>query len=150
MHAVAAEGSSCVWCMPQLPQKVQVAFDACRRRLYFRRDSNFSYVLPCNSLLQRRSCQWALKAHSHYCVFRMRLRQTVALLRRDRKIPISALTQSTAESADRCGECESALSTIAWTGNINRASYFSMQHSGAGYCTHPDGLQLQSNPSFIT
>ena len=53
----------------------------------------------------------ALKAHSHYCVFRMRLRQTVALLRRDRKIPISALTQSTAESADRCGECESALKT---------------------------------------
>ena len=45
------------------------------------------------------------KAHSHYCVFRMRLWQTVALLRRDRKIPISALTQSTAESADRCGEC---------------------------------------------
>ena len=39
----------------------------------------------------------------------MHLRQTVALLRRDRKIPISALTQSTAESADRCGECESAL-----------------------------------------
>ena len=26
-----------------------------------------------------------LKAHSHYCVFRVRLRQTVALLRRDRK-----------------------------------------------------------------
>ena len=39
------------------------------------------------------------KTHSHYCVFRMRLRQTVALLRRDRKIPISALTQSTVESA---------------------------------------------------
>ena len=39
----------------------------------------------------------------------MRLRQTVALLRRDRKIPNSALTQSTADSADRCGECEWAL-----------------------------------------
>ena len=51
----------------------------------------------------------ALKAHSHYCVFRVCLRQTVALLRRDRKIPISALTQSTVESADRCGECESAF-----------------------------------------
>ena len=50
-----------------------------------------------------------VKAHSHYCVFRVHLRQTVVLLRRDRKIPISALTQSTAESADRCGECESAL-----------------------------------------
>ena len=50
--------------------------------------------------------EFTLKAHSHYCVFRVRLRQTVALLRRDRKIPISALTQSTAESADRCGECE--------------------------------------------
>ena len=47
-----------------------------------------------------------VKAHSHYCVFRVRLRQMVALLHRDRKIPISALTQSTAESADRCGECE--------------------------------------------
>ena len=31
---------------------------------------------------------------------------TVALRRRDRKIPISVLTQSTAESANRCGECE--------------------------------------------
>ena len=46
------------------------------------------------------------KAHSHYCVFCVRLRQTVVLLRRDRKIPISALMQSTAESADRRGECE--------------------------------------------
>ena len=42
----------------------------------------------------------------------MRLRQTVALLRRDRKIPISALTQSTAESADRCSECEWALREV--------------------------------------
>ena len=50
-----------------------------------------------------------IKAHSHYCIFRVRLRQMVALLCRDRKIPISALTQSTAESADRCGECEWAL-----------------------------------------
>ena len=47
-----------------------------------------------------------IKADSHYCVFRMRLRQTVALLRRDRKIPFSALMQSTAESADRCSKCE--------------------------------------------
>ena len=65
---------------------------------------------------------WLLKAHSHYCVFRMRLQQTVALLCRDRKIPISALTQSTAESADRCGECEWALNVLAkhfqWTDNL--------------------------------
>ena len=54
-----------------------------------------------------------LYAHSHYCIFRVRLRQTVVLLHRDRKIPISALTQSTAESADRCGECESALMRAA-------------------------------------
>ena len=47
-----------------------------------------------------------VKAHSHYCVFLVRLRQTVALLRRDRKIPISALMQSIAESADCCGKCE--------------------------------------------
>ena len=46
------------------------------------------------------------KAHSHYCIFLVRLQQTVALLRRDRKLPISALTQSTAESADRCGKCD--------------------------------------------
>ena len=57
-----------------------------------------------------------LKADSHYCVFRVRLRQTVALLRRDRKFPISALTQSTAESADRCGECE-----WAFKGNLPRS-----------------------------
>ena len=39
----------------------------------------------------------------------MCLRQTVVLLRRDRKIPISALTQSIAESADHCGECDWAF-----------------------------------------
>ena len=54
----------------------------------------------------KRSRIGQFKAHSHYCVFRVRLRQTVALLRRDRKIPISVLTQSTVESADCCGECE--------------------------------------------
>ena len=46
---------------------------------------------------------------TYYCVFRIHLRQTVALLRRYGKIPISALRQSTAESADRCCECEWAL-----------------------------------------
>ena len=39
-----------------------------------------------------------LKADSHYCVFRVRLRQTVAFLQGDRKFPISALTQPTAET----------------------------------------------------
>ena len=43
-----------------------------------------------------------VKADSHYCVFRVRLRQTVAFLQGDRKFPISALTQPTAENADRC------------------------------------------------
>ena len=43
-----------------------------------------------------------LKGHSHYCVFRVRLRQTVAFPQGDRKLPISALTQPTAENADRC------------------------------------------------
>ena len=57
----------------------------------------------------KRSRIGQFKAHSHYCVFRVRLRQTVALLRRDRKIPISVLTQSTVESADCCGECEWAF-----------------------------------------
>ena len=37
------------------------------------------------------------------------LHWTVALCRRDRKIPISALTQSTAETTDCCSECEWAL-----------------------------------------
>ena len=56
--------------------------------------------------VMRGSKNVCLKADSHYCVFRVRLRQMVALLPRDRKIPISALTQSTEESADCCGECE--------------------------------------------
>ena len=43
-----------------------------------------------------------IKADSHYCVFRVRLQQTVAFLQGDRKFPISALTQPTAENADRC------------------------------------------------
>ena len=43
-----------------------------------------------------------LKGHSHYCVFRVRLRQTVAFPQGDRKFPISALTQPTAENADHC------------------------------------------------
>ena len=43
-----------------------------------------------------------VKGHSHYCVFRMCLRQTVAFPQGDRKFPISALTQPTAENADRC------------------------------------------------
>ena len=37
------------------------------------------------------------------------MRQTVALMQRDRKIPISALMQSTAASADHCGKCEWAF-----------------------------------------
>ena len=73
-----------------------------------RKSSLFLSALIGYSMFSSQS-EYSIKAHSHYCVFRVRLRQTVALLRRDRKIPISALTQSTAESADRCGECESAL-----------------------------------------
>ena len=51
----------------------------------------------------------SIKAHSHYCVFHVRLQQTVAFLQRDRDFSFSALTQSTAENADCCGKCESAL-----------------------------------------
>ena len=69
------------------------------------------------------SCSFIkIKADSHYCIFCLHLRQMVALLRRDRKIPISALTQTTAESADHCSECEWALdemrktnTTVLWT-----------------------------------
>ena len=43
-----------------------------------------------------------LKAHSHYCVFRMCLRQMVAFLQGDSNFSISPLTQPTAENADRC------------------------------------------------
>ena len=50
-----------------------------------------------------------VKGHSHYCVFRVCLRQTVAFPQGDRKFPISALTQPTAENADRCIWCESAI-----------------------------------------
>ena len=68
-----------------------------------------------------------IKADSHYCVFRVRLRQTVALLRRDRKIPISALTQSTVESADRCGECEWALIGSAII-SMNEPEFLGLSH----------------------
>ena len=44
----------------------------------------------------------ALKGHSHYCIFRVRLRQMVAFQQGDRKFPISALMQPTAENADCC------------------------------------------------
>ena len=37
------------------------------------------------------------------------LQWTVVFLKRDRKFSISALRQSTAENADCCSECESAL-----------------------------------------
>ena len=40
------------------------------------------------------------------------LRQTVVFLQGDRKFPISALTQPTAENADRCILCESALNNV--------------------------------------
>ena len=40
------------------------------------------------------------------CVLCCGMQQMVALMQRDRKIPISALTQSSAESPDPCGECE--------------------------------------------
>ena len=66
-------------------------------------------LAPWLALKQINVVKVSFKAHSHYCVFRMHLRQTVALLRRDRNFSISALTQSTAESADRCGECEWAF-----------------------------------------
>ena len=42
------------------------------------------------------------------------LQWMVALRRRDRKILISVLMQSTAESTDRCGKCEWALSSISF------------------------------------
>ena len=42
------------------------------------------------------------RAHSQYCIFRVRLWQTVVFPQGDRKFPISALTQPTAENADCC------------------------------------------------
>ena len=39
---------------------------------------------------------------------------TVTFLQRDRKIPISGLTQSTAESADHCVQCEFSLKRKEW------------------------------------
>ena len=50
-----------------------------------------------------------LKAHSHYCVFHVHLQQMVAFLQVDRKFPISALMQPTAENADQCIYCELAF-----------------------------------------
>ena len=48
------------------------------------------------------------KAHSHYCIFLVRLRQRVAFLQGDRKFSISGLMQPTEENADHCVLCESA------------------------------------------
>ena len=50
-----------------------------------------------------------LKAHSHYYVFHVRLQQKVVFLQGDKKIPIFALMQPTAENVDSCIQCESAL-----------------------------------------
>ena len=49
-----------------------------------------------------RRCETSLKANSHCCIFRVRLWETVAFLPGDRKFPISALMQPTAENADLC------------------------------------------------
>ena len=48
--------------------------------------------------------QGLFKAHLHCIMW-----QTVAFRQKDRKIPISVLTQSTVENADCCGYCESAF-----------------------------------------
>ena len=53
-----------------------------------------------------------VKAHSHYCIFHMSLRQMVVFLQGDRKFPISALLQLTMENEDRCIKCESAFRQI--------------------------------------
>ena len=60
-------------------------------------DKSLSYCIL------RNKSRWSEQAgHSHYCVFCMRLRQTVAFLQGDRKFPIFALMQPTAKNADRC------------------------------------------------
>ena len=58
-----------------------------------------------------------LKAHSHYCIFHLFLRETVVFPQRDRHFSISALTQSTAENADCCGKCESAFRVLLYVHN---------------------------------
>ena len=60
------------------------------------KESNLLQCVLCSTSVQ------ALKAHSHYCIFCVRLRQTVAFLQGDRNVPISALMQPTAENADHC------------------------------------------------
>ena len=76
------------------------------------RDGIYRVPIVCRNLWSQVSLAHFVKAHSHYCVFRVSLWQTVVLLHRDRKIPISVLTQSTVESADCCGECEWALRNV--------------------------------------
>ena len=79
------------------------------------RDGIYRVPIVCRNLWSQVSLAHFVKAHSHYCVFRVSLWQTVVLLHRDRKIPISVLTQSTVESANRCGECEWAFTfSIFW------------------------------------
>ena len=50
-----------------------------------------------------------IKAICTNCVWCCGMQQTVVFTQRDRIIPISALTQSPAESADHCGKCEWAF-----------------------------------------
>ena len=50
-----------------------------------------------------------VKVHSHNCVFHLHLRQMVAFPQGDRKIPISALMQTTAENTDCSSKYESAF-----------------------------------------
>ena len=72
-------------------------------------DSEFWIDKKCKKMNQK----WPIgcsvtnvKAHSHLLHLMPFVRQMVALMQRDRKTPISELTQSTVESTDCCGKCE--------------------------------------------
>ena len=58
-----------------------------------------------------------------WCVWRYSIQQTVALPKRDRIIPISVLTKSTAESADCCSECEWVFSCEETLGHLVSFTY---------------------------
>ena len=75
-----------------------------------------------------------IKVHSHYCVFGMHLRQALAFPHRDRKFPISLLMQSTAENADCCIQCKSALIKLLYNCNLQLQSHTQSQTLVSGTC----------------
>ena len=75
------------------------------------------------------------------CIWCCSLWQTVVLPHRDRKIPISVLTQSSVESADCCGKCEWAFSNLF--NNVSLNSLCSANNVCHQFLVHPPWVPLK-------